>query len=460
MRQGSLRRSFRGGMFVLISLFCEIMSKNGRPSHWLRKYFEGDEKPRCAACSAGIANGRTSALRVHYDHCEKLQEIVRKKLVQEERKKEVKTSKQFSITEMFDMAKAKDKKAAFRMLWTLIAVRSNLSASFLASSDFSTAIEHTVTFGSHAYQKRDWSAALESIRSKIVQEGKRVFNQNPVCLILDGWRISFGYEHAHAFLISDWTGRTFFHKMVGDLEKHDSKYLVALIEKMISEIEETYGTPVTSIVSDNAGVMLSSLKQIGMQRPIAAHPCASHWLQLLLNDIALQHASVSIACEIRDKVIQTFRKREFVQDLRKASELASSSKKALAAPCTTRWSSEVDSMISLLKLENPILTVLRNHDIDFNKDGFALMRLVVEVLIPIANATDVMQSTSAGILGLLRLSYVGRSFLPGKDIAFLERFEKMSKHIWNVTDILVKTWSRCRMFLFVVMKVLFWTLCF
>lgn len=305
-----------------------------------------------------------------------------------------------TIEEMF--AQSKTKEEAVKDMWTSVAVDTNISARFLCSARFREAVRATIRAGSFTYGRKDWMESLTRQKKQLISKVKERMTHRPVCLILDGWRLPHRMEHSHGFLFCDYDNNIVFHSLVVDFESHTSQYLVETTNKVIHEIEELFGVYVTSIVSDNASVMLSALRQLGETRPLLLHACSAHWLSLIMRSLCDSERVKAILNQCASIRI-IFAKRKAYQALHKAceSKLARMKGCSLAAPCATRWNSHLHGAVKLVRLGPAIELAqeeLENPLLENASHVFHCVRSIAKVLVPLANAIDCVQSDESGIL--------------------------------------------------------------
>ena len=206
-----------------------------------------------------------------------------------------------------------------------MAVHSNLSANFLESEEFGDVLTVAVKGGVSR-----WKRGMESWTEELKHTIRDHFQGLPVCLIIDGWRVPYHSEHAHAILFSDWSGKIVFHRLVGDLEKHDGVYIGKLMFECREKIIEEYGANVTSVVTDNAPAIRELQNQLfnAHRIPIIGHACCAHWLQLALHDTSTPPDSSVLSAASSYGVIHTKKALEVCAAIRK---VFASSKVALSA---------------------------------------------------------------------------------------------------------------------------------
>jgi hypothetical protein len=360
------------------------------------------------ACNQEMCNKRPETLRVHFDSCEALQRVIEK-----ERKEKGGKEAQNPISSFFkalqkdESGRPIDPNSFIKELWTLVGVSTNITPSKLASNVFVRAMRQTLNAGVFSYSRRDWAKSLASLKKKMIISAKEKLKGNPVCLIIDGWRVAYGVEHGHALIISDWNGTMVYHKFVCDTEKQDSAYIESIVQSTAKEVEDCYGVRIMSVVSDNARVLRSAWESWESKRPLIVHMCSAHWFQLLMSDINKSSALVSRSQDVCASIRRAYASREFRITLKKTCEIGGMSQKSLARPCITRWNSILDGMISIIKLQSPLLTSLgvcdlpsakEECDITITNADFSVMKIVAEVLIPIATATDMVQASLSGII--------------------------------------------------------------
>jgi hypothetical protein len=308
---------------------------------------------------------------------------------------------QTSLAEYFV---GQDDMKSFADVWTLFFVKSgNVSRRALGLQTFVDAARFTQEHkAAHALTPHKIDESLKRLKEHIVKDVKSDAGekQQQVCLIVDGWKVTHRIEHAHGVLFSNWTGETVFHTMVADLERHDEGYLTKFLTDVITDIEKTYGVHVSSMVADNAPVMDSTMTAIQKERPMIAHHCSAHWLQLLLKE-AFELPAVCECASKSDLIRADFQTKASFKALFDACHAFKRRITRIAKPCATRWNSRLDSMIDVLDLEKEILFLKQQKEWEnlcATKGDFDRMREVCEVLAPIANATDVLQSDAAGVL--------------------------------------------------------------
>jgi len=351
----------------------------------------------CGDYSVGKA-AKVASLKCHMLRCKKLQELMKKD--HKSVKKVARTGG--SILKWIADGNDKTSKQKFCDAWMMFCARTNLSVRALSSPEFLYAANITKEFGglhaifhseAHKSQKRLKKDIIASVREKI--EG------HFVTLFVDGWKVKYRKEHAHAIMFADWNGEIVFHCLEGDLEKHDHTYLIHLLERNIREIEDTFGVHVVGAVADNASVMDRTLKGLKNDRPLFVHHCAAHWMQLLLNDVG-SHPLVAEAESHCSEIVSVFEKRGNLKVLQKTCSILQRKVRRPARPCETRWNSRLDSFISVLHLETEILLALQNDDIDakltVTSEHFEKIRHVCNALLPVAIATDRLQGDDAGLL--------------------------------------------------------------
>lgn len=344
---------------------------------------------------------RYDYLKQHHSDCKALQEVI-EGCKNDEKDLPPKRLREQRIEDI--AATSAGKMEIFADSWTLTGVRSNIPASFFLSEDFAASTQATVQTGSFKWKESYWVSSLGRLKAQLRESIRQLLSGKPLCLILDGWRVPYKRgEHAHAFLVADYDGNLVFHSLVGDMNTHNASYMNDLIVSVIGQVNEDYDAVVTSIVSDNAAVMLAAVRQVSERFPIVLHPCCAHWLQLTLNDLS-SHPLVVKAWEICTGIRKGFASKEGIRWLREGIAYCQRGTKrtSLAPPCATRWSSVVDSSVIILSLQPSILKAkeLANDRLPFSvtEDDFLLVSAVTEVLIPICNATDAVQRDSSGLL--------------------------------------------------------------
>jgi len=339
---------------------------------------------------------KATRLCAHEFHCHKLKELMSKK--EKTSKKGDQKPEAFTLMEWIKDKSEEERKSKAHLAWTLAAVMSNLSTAFLTSSYFLSAAEVTRSLTSPlAYKREDWKASLLEMKSEVVTQIRRQLRGNPVCLIFDGWRIRYRQEHAHGFLVADWNGLVYFHSLIADLEEHSSEYIFDAAQRVSKEVEEAYGVVVTSVVADNAFVMCKALKMIETEFPAVAHACAAHWIQLTLRDVSSAQY-ISDAMGIAKQIRSMFNTKESVKILRNACVLKKSKTKSMRAPVETRWSSEVYSMVSILKIRDGIQLAASTMETTIEDWCFELLYDVASVLVELVVATNAVQADSAGLM--------------------------------------------------------------
>lgn len=293
---------------------------------------------------------------------------------------------------------------SFAAAWSLFGVNHGLSGHAFSSPLFTEAIKVTVAAGVHKMSEPHWHEGLTDMKKSLTLSMRDSLRSKPACLILDGWRVSYkNGEHAHAFLLSNPEGKVYFHKLIGDILSHDVPYLARMIDSVINEAKELYGCIVTSIVVDNAKVMLSAMSEVQRKRSyIIGHPCCAHWLQLILKDMSNRQL-VKRAWDTVSRIVRCFTgSKKAMRRLRSSIGVCRMKTCSLAPPCVTRWSSMVDCALAVLRLQPAIQLAAREGggDVDLMADDsdFMLIAAVVQPLIPLCNATDAVQSDSAGLL--------------------------------------------------------------
>jgi hypothetical protein len=359
----------------------------------------------CSGCkeySIG-SKGKVSYLHAHASKCSKLKEIMSKE----------KDCESFSSTKSTEAAngnildwltKGKDEaiKQNFCDAWLLFCLKTNLGYRALERPEFVLAAKRTREAGGvHSITHKEMKTSLRRLRMRIAEGIKAKMAGKYVTVMFDGWKVNHRKEHAHAFMFSDWEGNTVFHSLDGDLEFQGHEYIVKLLTKKTKEIEEMYDVRVVAGVGDNASVMDKSLAEFAQTRPFFVHHCSAHWVQLILNDIS-ENALVQKSMDACARIRSIFNKKVNLKTLQDVCKALRKSITRLAYPCTTRWSSELDAMIKLLHLETEIFMAMKadgfDSDIDISSDDFMDMRVVCKTLIPLAIATDHLQSDESGLV--------------------------------------------------------------
>ena len=134
-------------------------------------------------------------------------------------------------------------------------------------------------------------------------------------------------------------------------------------------------------MTDNAPVMRSAVRSLqnrlheSEQLPIIGHACSAHWLQLVLGDLsappdssALNEDSFGVrhikkAWDLCANIRKVFSLSKLaIAALRSGASASAMSRqmrlRSIVAPCVTRWSTVLNSAVSILKMQAGILIAL------------------------------------------------------------------------------------------------------
>eukprot|EP01028_Stygiella_incarcerata_P008581 TRINITY_DN375_c0_g1_i1.p1 TRINITY_DN375_c0_g1~~TRINITY_DN375_c0_g1_i1.p1 ORF type:complete len:168 (-),score=28.20 TRINITY_DN375_c0_g1_i1:107-610(-) len=161
-----------------------------REAKELRSQFitRGKNRHECRHCGKLLEFGdRVANFRRHVFSCRKAMESFGSK--EGKKKAYLPTSRPEQKTIVETLVDAKDKKHCFVDSWYLACVHSSVAESFFRSQLFKDAVRNTANVGDHVISRKDWKASSARWRKKIEEEIKANVKGQPVCLILDGWRV-------------------------------------------------------------------------------------------------------------------------------------------------------------------------------------------------------------------------------------------------------------------------------
>lgn len=387
------------------------MHAGGRKKDNVWQFFEKDSRGSycCTACRHRIGeNPKVENLRNHQRNCSRLEDMVAAcEKAKHSEAVSCHSSAQSSISSWIQNKSYENAKGRFAEIWLRVCLATGLSYRDLSSDTFLEALRDTVVLQAsvHPIRWNEIQRTLKSTCDDIEKEIRGHVEGKFVCLIVDGWskKGPAPQIHAHGVLFCDWNGETFFHKLFADNYTHDAEYLTTELSREMEEIERIYNVRVTGIVADNAFVMDKTLKMIKAKRPILSHHCSAHWLQLLMKDIS-KTPEVTAAVELSQRIRRCFFQRDNFLALQQVCRAGSIASHRFEQPCATRWNSVLDSMISVLKVEDQVLYLLSSGRVqcsllnDISKNDFRMIGAVCTVFLPIAEATDKLQRNDAGPL--------------------------------------------------------------
>ena len=179
-------------------------------------------------------------------------------------------------------------------------------SSVLLHNTLTKSVAHSIGYG--AARK-----AISRLKGFVRCEKKEMMKGQCVCLVLDGWKVRYRREHAHAFLFADWNDSIVFHSLEGDLCSHTGDYIANKIAAVCDQIESEYDdVHVCAVVVDNALVMDCVLKQVQDIRPLLVHHCTVHWFQLVLKDLCESPVLDEVINTCKDVLVFFSRRNNFV----------------------------------------------------------------------------------------------------------------------------------------------------
>ena len=176
----------------------------------------------------------------------------------------------------------------------------------------------------------------------------------------------------------------------------DDRHTGENIATSLHKIADEFGLTVTSIVTDNAGNMLTAASSGNFTR-IA---CFAHTLQLSINE-GLKHATVVKALATGKRLVGHFSHSAVATQalIEHQSRMGIERPLKLVQDVQTRWNSSLYMMERLLKLRVPLYAVICDDKVTRVKDRAGLdiqdsmwkvMEDLVPVLLPLAEATEML----------------------------------------------------------------------
>ena len=153
------------------------------------------------------AASRITYLQTHFSQCTALQKRVHTSKIISETCSSTSSRKTKDGSVLKWIQDSTDKSAArrFEEACVRFALSTNMSILALSSPEFCFAAQHTHEVGgAHSIGYGAARKAISRLKGFVRCEKKEMMKGQCVCLVLDGWKVRYRREHAHAFLFADW----------------------------------------------------------------------------------------------------------------------------------------------------------------------------------------------------------------------------------------------------------------
>jgi hypothetical protein len=192
------------------------------------------------------------------------------------------------------------------------------------------------------------------------------YSSRNITLGLDGWCGPNG-ESIYAFVLFLPSGKEYIHSLKDfSIHTHSADFISKEILKIIEDIgHEKF----SSIVSDNASVMVAAKRLVNEKYPnIIPIRCITHHINLITTDI-MKHEFSKMTIHSCMKIIKYFHR-----SYKAGAVLAQDIKDnfidggGLKGYCKTRWTTAFDCLASVLRCERSLHNVLENHPETLNNE--------------------------------------------------------------------------------------------
>lgn len=135
-------------------------------------------------------------------------------------------------------------------------------------------------------EKQMANELLDKIYDQELQETKKNFKNNVVCLAIDGWSNINNNPLLSSCIIKEGGVVALVDSCDTSGSKHDVPYVTSVTQNSVHKAENTFDTKVGSIVTDNHICMAMMRTEIERTNPdIITYGCSAHILNLLAHDI-------------------------------------------------------------------------------------------------------------------------------------------------------------------------------
>ena len=222
-----------------------------------------------------------------------------------------------------------------------------------------------------------------------------------------------------------------------------------IVSDTLEELRKSF-VWVLAVVSDNASAMVSACNfecsdddedELDMfvaeeiefnEEPgefVSHVRCWAHTLQLLYSDMVAANKHIATAFENTALIVIELKKRKVAQNLAHILKATGSRITTIHVPSVTRWNSHLRAMLRIIEIAPQVAQVLEGG---LNDDVLYAMKIAATVLLPVAWATDQVQSDHCTVVDALKhLSTVTDHMEWLKSIAFEQRTKR---HVTVATD--------------------------
>lgn len=248
---------------------------------------------------------------------------------------------------------------------------------------------------------------LEKVYLKEINKKKDEFQNEVVCLAIDGWS-NINNEAVLSSCVIKHNGDTALVKSTDTSgEKHDVPYVKSITQSGIEDAQTIFSCKVGSLVTDNHVCMAKMRDEIeASNKDIIAYGCSAHILNLLAHDFGKTNDQENTQKRVVH-VVKYFRNHHLPK-----SWYTEAGGTALIKPIEVRWNSLFDTYKSFIKNWSILFEVCDKYRSEIDKDvrlyvqNIALKRNCEDLLAlyePLAVALKKMQSSTCHIADCVKI---------------------------------------------------------